>query len=139
MAIIITVVIYDPENVFLEPLGPVLSEILLIPVVKVPELKFLHSHFSFWNFFGFFLSFFEGFCISEKIIYRFKLLGLKLNFFDLRVFHYNALSLYPSHGNMSKIIALLILVIYLSNIRNRLKACFGLNLDRFLNHFFPSI
>lgn len=105
-------------------------EIILIPEVEVSEIEFFHLRFLLKSLFRLFLSFFKDFYIAKKV-YRFKLLGFWLRFFNFRIFHDSILSLYFYHGNISKANALLGLVSQLSNIVSRLKTYFGLIFNRF--------
>lgn len=127
------------KKFFLEPWGPMLLKVVLLPVAWIPELEFFCLHFSFWKLFGLFLSFFRGFRITRRIICRFRVFGLWFKLFYSRVLHDNTLNLYFGHGKMSKTIALLSLLVYLLDKKSRLGACFILNLDRFLDYFFSRI
>lgn len=51
MAFFIRVVIHNHEKVFLELLSLILLEVVLTPIIRVPELEFSYSYFSFQNLF----------------------------------------------------------------------------------------
>lgn len=90
-------------------------------------------------FYRLFPSLLGGFCIVGGNICGLGVLAFCLKHFDSKVFHYNALNLYFSCDDVSKTIFLLSLVVYFFDIKSRLEACFGLNLDYFLDYLFPNI
>lgn len=125
---------------FIRFLGLISFIVVLFLVIKILDLKFFFLYFSFKTLFRLLLSFLRGFYVFGRIFCRFWLLGLKLGFFNSKIFYSGTLSLYLEHNNLSKAIALLSLVIYLLNIGNRLEASFSLNLDdSFFNHLFSDI
>lgn len=117
-----------------------LLKVILPSVVGVPELEFLYLRFSFWNlFFDSFQAFSKVSTLPKKIICGLGVLGLWLKFFNSKIFYGNALSLYLGRGDVSKTIALLSLVIYLSNVKSKLEAYFCLSFNHFLDYYFPDI
>lgn len=90
-------------------------------------------------FFRLFLSLLRDFRITRKVIYRLEVLGFWLRLLNFRVLHSNTLSLYFGYDNISRTIVLLSLIVHLSDIKSRLKACFGLNLNHFLDYFYLGV
>lgn len=86
--------------------------------------------------FGLLLSIFGKFYIAKRIICKLGVLGFWLRLFDSRVLHDNVLNLYLDYSNVSGIIALLSSIVHLPDVGSKLKACFSLSLNQFLNHFF---
>ncbi len=85
-----------------------------------------------------FLNLFRDFRIIRGVN-RFRLLGFWLKYFDLRVFYDNTWGLYYERNNMSKVIALLDLMVNFPNIKNTLEAFFGFNFNRISNHLFLDV
>ncbi len=140
MALFIGVVIYDLGKIFFRVFRSyVVRDCITSSHRNTRAEVLLLAFFLLKPFFGFFPSLLRGLHIADRIIYKLGLLDLWFRLFNLEVFYSNTLSLYLSHNNVSKMITLLDLVVYLSNIKNKLKTCFGLNLNRFLDYFFLSV
>lgn len=84
-------------------------------------------------------SLFRDFHIARGIICRLGILDLWLKLLNSMVLHGKAPSLYLGHSDMSEMIVLLSLVVYILNVGSRLEAYFGLSLDRFLDHLFLGV
>lgn len=140
MALFIAIIINNSKNMFFRAFKPCFTCIYITftsentKVRVFPFLFFLSKPFL-----RFFSNLLKDFRISRRIFCIFRLLGLKLDFFDSKVLYYNIWSPYLSCNDVSYVIILLNLTIYLSNIRNRLEAFFNLSLDRLFNYHFWSI
>lgn len=106
MAFFVAVVINYSEDVFFKTLRPYFTCNYIVFSNKSIRVKILPFVYLFSKpLFRLFLSLFKSLYIFERIICRFRFLGLKLSFFDFKVFHSSVLSLYLGHGNMSGVIA----------------------------------
>lgn len=138
MTLFVTVITYDLREIFLRAFRFCIVRYFIILTSKSIRAGILSFAFLISKpLFELFMSFFGGFRIVGGIICRLKVLGLWLRFFDFRIFYSSALNLY--FGCVSGTITLLSLLIYLFNVENRLKACFSLNFDRFLDQLFLGV
>ncbi len=140
IAFFIAVIIRDLRGIFFKVFRPCVTRNCIIPGSIGNKAEVLLFGFLFLKaFFGLFPNLLGGFRITKGIICRLKVFGLWLRFFNSRVFYNSVLSLYLGHGDVSEIIAILSSVVYFPNIRSRLEACFGFNLNRLLDYFFLSV
>lgn len=140
MALFVAIIIHHPREIFFETFRPCVVGSHITSSSRGIKTGVLLFVFLFLKpLFRLFPSFFGGLCITKRIIYGLEVLALWLRFFNSRVFHGSALSLYLGRGDVNKTMALLSLVVHLPNIRNRLETCFGLSLDCFLDYFFTSV
>lgn len=134
----VIVVIYDPRKIFLRTFRSyVIRSYITFSSRGTRASVFLFVFLFLKPLFELFWSFLKDFC--ERIICGLGVLGFRLKFFNSRVLHGNTLDLYLGHGDVNKTIALLSLVVYLSDVRSWLKTCFSFSLNSLLNYYFSSI
>lgn len=128
------------RKIFFKTLEPCFVEWFIIFISRSTRARDFWFAFLFSRpLFGLFLSLFRGLCSSEGIICGLRVLGFWLRLFNSNVFYSSARSLYLGRGDVSRTIALLSLVVHLSDMRCRLAAYFGFSLDRPLHNFFTGV
>lgn len=139
MALFVTVVTHDLREVILGAFKPcIIGSHIIFSTNSTRARVLLFMFFLPKPLFKLFLSLFENLHIAKRIICRLELLEL-FRLFDPGVFYSSALGLYLGCVNVSRTIISLGLVVYFLNIRSRLKACFGFNLNYLLDHLFSDI
>ncbi len=140
MALFIAIVIHNSGEIFFRSFRPYIVKSHIISNskstrTKVPLFTFLFLK----SLFKLFSNLLRGFRIIGGIICMFRVLDLWLRLFNFRVFYSSGLTLYLGHNDVSRMIVLLSLVIHHPDVKSRLEAYFCFNLNRLLNHFFPSV
>lgn len=140
MPIFVRIVTYDLGKVFFRTFWSYFVKDYIISVSKsIRTWVFLFIFLILKPLFKLFLSLFGALYIAKRIIYWLKVLGIWLRLFNSKVFYNNAQGLYLGCSNVSRTITLLSLVVYLLTIENRLKVCFAIIFDCFLDYPFSSI
>lgn len=139
MALFVAVVTHDLREVFFGAFKPcIIGSHIIFNTNSTRARVFLFMFFLPKPLFELFLSLLENLDVAKRIICRLELLKL-FRLFDPGVFYSSVLGLYLGYVNVSKTIISLGLVVYFPNIRSRLKACFGFNLNYFLDYLFSDI
>ena len=116
MVFFIAIVIHDFGKVFFKVFKYyIIEDHITFNNKSIRAGVFLFAFLLLKPFLKLFLNLFKRFHIARRIIYRLKILEF-FGFFNSKVFHNSTLSLYLSHSNISKMIALLGLLVYIPNI-----------------------